>query len=236
VKRDELTPGVQGQQYESTPLARQEYITAIAHFYRGEVARSNVWRLRVDATTNWAVGAAAATIGFTFSNPSSEHLILVFGIIVVFALLWIEARRFRIYDVFRARVRRTEENFFGPVLSRQLDSPVVNWGVLMARDFLHPQFKMNFWEALGLRLRRNYGPIFTILLLCWIVKVEFFGKAPGGPLLQNIAVRGIPGWIPLLFVSLFYLFLATVFLTTLHRHDTDHEEWGIGEEVQSYDA
>lgn len=231
-----VTPGVEGQEYEASPLGRAEYITAIAHFYRGEVARSNTWRLRVDATTNWAVGAAAATIGFTFSNPESEHVVLIFGFVVVFALLWIEARRFRIYDVFRARVRRTEENFFGPILARKLDSPVMNWGVLMARDFLHPEFKMNFWEALGLRLRRNYGSIFTILLLCWVVKVEFFGREPGGDLLRNVAIRGIPGWVLLTFVIAFYLFLAVIFVTTLYRHDTDHEEWGIGEEVQSYDV
>ncbi|HCA57075.1 MAG TPA: hypothetical protein DEP46_03720, partial [Blastocatellia bacterium] len=26
----------------------------MVHFYRGEVARSNIWRNRLDATTNWA--------------------------------------------------------------------------------------------------------------------------------------------------------------------------------------
>jgi uncharacterized membrane protein len=32
--------------YESTPLTRQEYISAIVHLYRGELDRATTWRLR----------------------------------------------------------------------------------------------------------------------------------------------------------------------------------------------
>jgi len=31
-----------------------EFNTAMIHFYRGEVQRSNTWRNRLDTTTNWA--------------------------------------------------------------------------------------------------------------------------------------------------------------------------------------
>ncbi len=47
-------------------LAPAEFNTALVHFYRGEVQRSNVWRSRLDATTNWAVITAGATLSFTF--------------------------------------------------------------------------------------------------------------------------------------------------------------------------
>ncbi len=235
------SPGVKrpvdDQTFEHFALTRQEYITAISHFYRGEVSRSNVWRLRVDATTNWAVGASAATAGFAFSSPENTHLILLFGMFVVFALLWIESRRFRIYDVFRARVRRTEENFFGPILTRELDSPLVNWGTLMARDFLHPRFKMTFWEALGLRLRRNYLVLFLMLLAAWFGKVAFLQQAGGG-FLDN-AARGIgemPVWLPIAILGGFYGFLLVLFATTSHGDHVEHEEWGIGKEVATYDA
>lgn len=229
-------PKIEQQAFEDFPLTRQEYITAISHFYRGEVARSNIWRLRVDATTNWAVGGAAATVGFAFSGVENTHLVLIFGVFVVFALLWIEARRFRIYDVFRARVRRTEENFFGPILTRELGSPNVNWGALMARDFLHPQFKMNFWEALGIRLRRNYLVLFLILLVCWTGKVAFLGEADG--FFENVqaGIGQMPIAIPLGFLGAFYGFLLVLYFSTSHRRHVEHEEWGIGKEVETYDA
>jgi len=271
------TPEIEEQSFEDFALTRQEYITAISHFYRGEVSRSNVWRLRVDATTNWAVGAAAATSGFAFSSPENTYLILIFGVFVVFALLWIEARRFRIYDVFRARVRRTEENFFGPILTRELDSPQLNWGALMARDFLHPQFRMSFWEAMGLRLRRNYVVLFFLLLVCWLGKVAFLtvervpvsgtgsessivggsadgGEAPGavavgedagagGPVSAASFVRNLrvgigrmPVWLPVAILASFYAFLFVLLVTTAHRRHSDHEAWGIGKEVETYDA
>ena len=36
-------------------LAPADFNTAMVHFYRGEIQRSNIWRNRLDATTNWAV-------------------------------------------------------------------------------------------------------------------------------------------------------------------------------------
>ena len=48
-------------------LAQAEFNTALVHFYRGEIQRSNVWRGRLDATTNWAVITAGATLSFVFS-------------------------------------------------------------------------------------------------------------------------------------------------------------------------
>jgi uncharacterized membrane protein len=41
------------------PHDAAEFNTAMIHFYRGEVQRSNTWRNRLDTTTNWAVITAA---------------------------------------------------------------------------------------------------------------------------------------------------------------------------------
>ena len=49
------------QKPRTTPVAiaqkllPAEFNMAMVHFYRGEVQRSNVWRTRLDTTTNWAV-------------------------------------------------------------------------------------------------------------------------------------------------------------------------------------
>ena len=38
---------------ESSP--DQGYVTAMSHFYRGEIGRMMVWRQRLDTTTTWAL-------------------------------------------------------------------------------------------------------------------------------------------------------------------------------------
>ena len=46
--------------FEDYPLTRQEYISAMVHFYRGEMYRSQIWRQRLDTTTNWAAGSCCS--------------------------------------------------------------------------------------------------------------------------------------------------------------------------------
>src|SRR5437764_15288953 len=65
-----------------------EFNTAMVHFYRGEVQRSNTWRNRLDTTTNWAVITAGATLSFVFSSPNNPHFVIpINSILVAFFLL-----------------------------------------------------------------------------------------------------------------------------------------------------
>jgi len=64
-------------------LSRAETITALSHYYRAEVQRSLAWRERLDRTTNWAVGAAAAFLGFAFAHPEIPHVAFLFGFGIV---------------------------------------------------------------------------------------------------------------------------------------------------------
>jgi uncharacterized membrane protein len=92
-------------------------IGAIAHLYRGEVYRSTVWRTRLDNTTNWAVAALGLAISISFSRPDASALpILLIGILVS-AFLVFEARRYRYFNVWRARARWMETNFYAPMLN-----------------------------------------------------------------------------------------------------------------------
>src|SRR5438067_2585402 len=43
-------------------MSSVEITTAMAHFYRGEIQRSNTWRNRLDTTTNWAVLTAGGAL------------------------------------------------------------------------------------------------------------------------------------------------------------------------------
>ena len=55
MEQPEKQPGEQHGRFEDYPLTRQEYISVMVHFYRGEVHRSTTWRQRLDATrsTRW---------------------------------------------------------------------------------------------------------------------------------------------------------------------------------------
>ena len=41
--------------YRGYKLKTSEFVTSMVHFFRAEVSRANVWRQRLDTTTNWAV-------------------------------------------------------------------------------------------------------------------------------------------------------------------------------------
>ena len=52
--------------YRGYQLKASEFTTAMVHFFRAEVTRANVWRQRLDTTTNWAVVTTGAVISFAF--------------------------------------------------------------------------------------------------------------------------------------------------------------------------
>src|SRR5580700_9169661 len=90
----------------------------MSHFYRGEISRIMVWRQRLDLTTNWAITSSTAIITISFANAGVPHIIFFFNIAIVWVMLWIEARRYRFYDAFRARVRMLEAHFLVPIVSQ----------------------------------------------------------------------------------------------------------------------
>lgn len=157
--------------YESKSLTRQEYIAAIVHLYRGELHRATVWRVRLDNTTNWSIITTAALLTFAFDGQHHSHWVLLAGILLLTSFLSIEARRFRFFDVWRYRVRRIEENFYGPILQRDPVSPDKGWGDRVAEDLLHPMFKLSYRAALRARFVRNYWVLYMVLLGGWLLKV-----------------------------------------------------------------
>ncbi len=177
-------------------LEPAEFNTAMVHFYRGEIQRSNVWRGRLDATTNWAVITTGATLSFVFSSPNNPHFAIPINTILVCIFLFMEARRYRYYEVWANRVRVLETGYFAPMLSQRTIPPDKEWAEHISADLISPHFTISEWEAVGRRLRANYLWLFVLLGLCWTLKVyihpspaltfaEFadraqVGLAPGG--------------------------------------------------------
>jgi uncharacterized membrane protein len=174
------------------------YVNAMSHFYRGEMSRIMVWRQRLDTTTNWAITSSTAIITISFSNAGVPHLIFFFNLAIVWVMLWIEARRYRFYDAFRARVRMLEAHFLVPMVMENRQMLQGDWKSLVCEDLILPSFKISTLEAVGRRLKRNYVFIFILILVAWVTKIFLHSGAPitgVGGFYRALRVGHIPSWL-----------------------------------------
>ncbi|MFT5291996.1 MAG: putative membrane protein [Planctomycetota bacterium] len=213
--------------YESTPVSRQEYVSAMVHLYRGELYRATQWRIRLDTTTNWAVITTAALLSLSFGEAAHSHWILLVGVALV-AMFWVfESRRFRYCDMWYTRLRLIEENFYGPLLRRDPRSPERGWGETIADDLLHPSFKITRGQALRQRFVRNYWAIFAVLLFAWALKL-FLSPVPADDWSQvqgRLAMGILPWWIPICYVSVLLTYFTGLIalvppISRDHHHGT----------------
>jgi uncharacterized membrane protein len=183
------------------------YVNAMSHFYRGELGRIMVWRQRLDITTNWAITSSTAIITIAFSNPAVPHIIFFFNLAIVWVMLWIEARRYRFYDAFRARVRMLEAHFLVPMVMENREMLQGEWKKLVCEDLILPSFKITRLEAVGRRLKRNYVFIFILIMVAWVTKIFLHASVPlqGLRAFYNaLGVGHIPAWL------VAFIFVGTV--------------------------
>jgi len=213
-------PGEPVWSFRGYRMSPSEFNTAMVHFYRGEISRTNTWRTRLDATTNWAVLTAGAALSFALSDPLHPHGIIPLDTILVTIFLYIEARRYRYYELWSYRVRLMETDFFAAMLVPPF-APRQDWAESLAESLLHPQFPISMWEALGRRFRRNYVWIYLVLGISWLLK-NVIHPTPAGSLadiLERATIGPFPGWLVLLAGLLFNgaLFLMGILTAGLHE-------------------
>lgn len=192
--------------------------TAMAHLYRGELGRSDRWRTRLDTTSNWALTVTAATISFSFGSAQTSHVTLLVGMWMVVTFLFIEARRYRYYDLWNRRVRLLEDGYWSPLLRREPVDPDALRE--LAIELSRPQLRLSFFSALSTRMNRAYGSLLLVLIATWFVKVsshptrttslhEFLERAHMGP---------CPGWLVLTLVLTFtFVFLCAFVVSMVAR-------------------
>ena len=164
----------------------------LVHFYRGELRRSDLWRARLDTTTNWALTSAAAVITVSLSSRKVPHVAVLAGAFLVSTFLVVEARRYRYYDLWIRRVRLLEAGFILPTLR---DEPIDEDALRELAELVsRPRLGVSWVDALGLRLRRTYAPIFLVLLLTWIAKLAITPTFAHQPL--RVIARAHIGPIP----------------------------------------
>ena len=155
--------------FRQRELKTSDFNTAMVHFYRAEIQRSNVWRTRLDATTNWAIITAGAVISFALSAPERHHGVIIINFVLIALFMFIEARRDRYYELWAYRTRLMERNFFAAMLVPP-HQPAPNWAEKLAASLKKPQFPISLWVAMGRRFRRNYSWIFLTLTASWVLK------------------------------------------------------------------
>src|SRR6185436_10189055 len=206
-------------------MSPSEFNTAMIHFYRGEVQRSNTWRNRLDTTTNWAVITAGATLSFVFSSPNNPHFVIPINSILVAIFLLMEARRYRYYEIWSSRVRILETGYFATILMPESRPADESWAEHLAADLTTPHFTITEWEAVGRRLRRNYLWIFALLALSWNLKV-YLHPLPArnfDAFIDRAAVGIVPGWIVFVFGVVFNAAIAIFAIGTLRLREATGE-------------
>ena len=191
-------------------------IGALAHFYRGEMYRSTVWRTRLDTTTNWAIVTTGIALSVTFSSIQATPLPIVLVSFLLAAFLLFEARRYQYFDIWNTRLRVIETCFYNPILRSGEICTDNGWNEVLADDLTRLRLHISLLDAAGLRLRRNYGWIFAIQIASYWSKIGVHPTplASFGDLWERTAVGPVPGPVVLIVGAFFYLSLFAIGVIT----------------------
>jgi len=222
--------------YRGYRLKAGEFVTAMVHFFRAEVQRANVWRQRLDTTTNWAVVATGATLSFFFSQPNVHHGVIILNTLLITWFLFMEARRYRYYELWSYRVRMMETDFYAAMLVPPYH-PSPEWAESLAENLLLPSFPISMWEAFGRRLRRNYLWIYMILGVSWLGKTYLFPQPPAtlAEFITRGAIGPLPGQLTIILGAIYYAFLIMIAVGTITMTQATGEvlpRFGDGSETE----
>jgi uncharacterized membrane protein len=148
--------------------------------------------------------------------------------VLVLLLLVIESRRYRFFDVYRARVRRLERQYFARFSpGGEIDA---EWMRGLSDDLRKPVFLMGYALAFSRRLRRNYIWMFLILVIGWLLKISSPKLMPdGGPghfpqslseWMNGASIAPLPGWGVVVVIAAFYCW---IFYAALRRYAGEGE-------------
>jgi len=161
---------------------------AMIQLYRGELGRMTAYRIRLDTTTNWALGASVAAVTFTLGTPGAPHAVILLPAVLCLVFALLESRRLQDLELIRMRVRWLERGFFCERLGGE---PLEGWHERLVQSLSQPASPLSLQQALAVRLRRNYVWLFLTLYGAWWLKLSL----AGGPVLAAAAVGPLPGMV-----------------------------------------
>ena len=123
---------------------------------------------------------------------------MLVGILIVFFLM-LEARRYRYFNVWRARCRWIELHFMVPMLTEGDLHMEERWQDRLAEDYRRPSYHVSMWTAVGRRIRRNYFWILLIQTIAYLGKLVVHPEPlqSAGELLERASIGPFPGWLVL---------------------------------------
>ena len=176
---------------------------ALAHLYRAEVYRGTVWRTRLDTTTNWSIVTLGLALSLTYAAPDASALPLLLTGVLLLVFLFIEARRYRYFNVWRERSRLMETRFLAPLLEGRAGAG--DWRAELAREYRAPRYPISTLTAVARRVRSNYLYILAVQTLAYAGKlIEHPEPARSlADVMGRAAVGPVPGWAVLIALSLY---------------------------------
>jgi uncharacterized membrane protein len=123
---------------------------------------------------------------FALGQREAPHFVFVLEVFLVLVFLWMEARRYRFYELVRQRVRLMEVGFYAEVLKK---SPREGWEDALWESLREPHPPIGYHEAVSVRLRRHYLWLVIAIyggwgLKLWIQEHRF---------VQAAAIGAVPG-------------------------------------------
>lgn len=201
----------------------------LVHLYRAAVSHADTWRQRLDATTNWAVITTAAVLTFAFGNSNTPHFVVLLALLFVVFFLVMESRRYQAYNLWQRRIRVLHRAIIVPALKppEEVDRELV--GVLLnklAEDIGSWFPAIPLWAAVGYRVRRNYGPLVTLILLTWLLKLYAHPEGATSALeyVDRAAVGLLPGVLVMVGVG---IFLLACMMLALAAPSEQMKEWSL---------
>ena len=174
-------------------LDPRDRTTVLVHYYRAMVGRADVWRMRMDATTNWALGATGAGISFALGSVAAPHFVVHIAALVTAGFLLLEARRLTFYHLWQHRVLLLERSLVRAAAGGDEDGPPL--AETLAPHLGRTVPTMPLHRAVARRLRRVYVHLFAAQLLTWALKLQLHPGAASAPgeWLERAAVGPLSG-------------------------------------------
>ncbi|WP_266076421.1 DUF2270 domain-containing protein [Haladaptatus caseinilyticus] len=193
---------------------REEFLSLVPHYYRGEVSTAGKFLDRLDLTVDWAIALVTAVLALAFESTDSSPYLLLIGMVAVSMFLIFDVRRYRMYDAVRARVRLIEENVYANAFD-PAGAPVEEWREEIGDDLRKPMLKVSYREALSRRLQRVYYLLLFLLGVAWLFRITVF--VPRETWRETASVPGVTGEIVVAAVGVYYFVLTLIMLWPQQR-------------------
>lgn len=199
-------------------IEKRDEGTALIHLHRAEVARSSMYRVRLDNTTNLAFTTTGVLITFVTSNSTIPHYYFIILFLLVSFFLLIETRRYIIFDISKHRARSLEQYILNQIFVNDSDKHDQNTlfhinqldiEKEIYKNYLNVTPLIPYSRALFTRLKRIYIYLYIILYVAWIIKMLLLNTF-------NLII-----FLLITIILIILLFILFIFIINNKKKETD---------------